>query len=121
VQYLMSEGFLRCLAPRPRILVCAPSNAATDELLQRILSGCFRDVTGSQYYPKVTRVGSEEALGEEVKQVRGGQLGHMVRECSCMQLGPHLLLSGGFGYGGHVAYSSGTDAPASQCRGRVIL
>jgi hypothetical protein len=69
---MLNEEFLCRLAPRPRILVCAPSNAATDELLQRILSGCFRDVTGSQYYPKVTRVGSEEALGEEVKQVRGG-------------------------------------------------
>jgi hypothetical protein len=31
------ESFSERLAPRPRILVCAPSNAAIDELLERIL------------------------------------------------------------------------------------
>ena len=30
-------------APKPRILVCAPSNAATDELLERLLREGFRD------------------------------------------------------------------------------
>eukprot|EP00775_Hariotina_reticulata_P003845 gene3845-4102_t len=38
-QVLVSEEFPGRLAPRPRILVCAPSNAAIDELLERILSG----------------------------------------------------------------------------------
>lgn len=31
------------LARKPRILVCAPSNAATDELLQRIMNHGFLD------------------------------------------------------------------------------
>lgn len=31
------------LACKPRILVCAPSNAATDELLQRIMDHGFLD------------------------------------------------------------------------------
>ena len=31
------------LARKPRILVCAPSNAATDELLQRIMDHGFSD------------------------------------------------------------------------------
>jgi hypothetical protein len=34
---MTSDGFSERLAPRPRILVCAPSNAAIDELLERIL------------------------------------------------------------------------------------
>lgn len=33
----------RAAAPPPRILVCAPSNAATDELLERILVNGFID------------------------------------------------------------------------------
>lgn len=46
-------------SPKPRILVCAPSNAATDELLERILRDGFMDFSGSRYYPNVVRVGSE--------------------------------------------------------------
>jgi hypothetical protein len=34
---LLSQGFKAQLALRPRILVCAPSNAATDELLERVM------------------------------------------------------------------------------------
>ena len=32
------------VAPKPRILICAPSNAAADELLQRIMGTGFHDV-----------------------------------------------------------------------------
>ena len=32
------------MAPKPRILICAPSNAAADELLQRIMGTGFHDV-----------------------------------------------------------------------------
>ena len=32
------------VAPKPRILICAPSNAAADELLQRIMTDGFHDV-----------------------------------------------------------------------------
>ena len=42
----MSDGLSRTLpnlARKPRILVCAPSNAATDELLQRIMDHGFLD------------------------------------------------------------------------------
>ena len=35
-------------APKPRILVCAPSNAATDELLERILREGFKDFGGGR-------------------------------------------------------------------------
>lgn len=57
-------------APKPRILVCAPSNAATDELLDRILTEGFCDFGGGTYRPNVVRVGAEEApLSAAVKAV----------------------------------------------------
>lgn len=56
-------------AQRPRILVCAPSNAATDELLERILREGFRDRGSKVYRPQLLRVGAEEALSEEAKRV----------------------------------------------------
>ena len=57
--------------PRPRILVCAPSNAATDELLSRVLRDQFADVHGQLYTPHVARVGSDAALGQsELQAVR---------------------------------------------------
>ena len=57
--------------PRPRILVCAPSNAATDELLSRVLCDKFVDVHGQKYAPHVARVGSDSAaLSSELQNVR---------------------------------------------------
>uniref|UniRef100_A0A061SGN7 Senataxin n=1 Tax=Tetraselmis sp. GSL018 TaxID=582737 RepID=A0A061SGN7_9CHLO len=56
--------------PQPRILVCAPSNAATDELLQRIMNIGFRAGNGSMYWPNVVRVGSEAApLSQRARDV----------------------------------------------------
>jgi senataxin len=45
------------LCPKPRMLVCAPSNAATDELLSRVLDRGFIDGEMKQYRPDVARVG----------------------------------------------------------------
>jgi hypothetical protein len=56
-------------ALKPRILVCAPSNAAIDELLERILKDGFKARDGGSYRPSVCRVGSDEALNEGVRQV----------------------------------------------------
>jgi hypothetical protein len=58
------------LVPRPRILVCAPSNAATDELLKRVIETRFVDVHGRPYNPRVVRIGSDTAaLSESTKKV----------------------------------------------------
>ncbi|KAL0034221.1 hypothetical protein WJX77_004006 [Trebouxia sp. C0004] len=58
------------LARKPRILVCAPSNAATDELLQRIMDHGFKDFQGNTYRPNVVRIGSEEApVSQRAKDV----------------------------------------------------
>lgn len=45
------------LCPKPRMLVCAPSNAATDELLTRVLERGFIDGEMKMYRPDVARVG----------------------------------------------------------------
>lgn len=45
------------LCPKPRMLVCAPSNAATDELLARVLNRGFIDGEMKIYRPDVARVG----------------------------------------------------------------
>ena len=45
------------LCPKPRVLVCAPSNAATDELLARVLDRGFIDGEMKVYRPDVARVG----------------------------------------------------------------
>jgi len=55
---------------KPRILVCAPSNAAVDELLERILGHGFRDSSGQMYRPNLIRIGAEDInYSEEVKLV----------------------------------------------------
>ncbi|GLT44917.1 hypothetical protein SLA2020_187900 [Shorea laevis] len=45
------------LCPKPRMLVCAPSNAATNELLARVLDRGFIDGEMKVYRPDVARVG----------------------------------------------------------------
>uniref|UniRef100_A0A7N0ZSZ6 Uncharacterized protein n=1 Tax=Kalanchoe fedtschenkoi TaxID=63787 RepID=A0A7N0ZSZ6_KALFE len=45
------------LCPKPRMLVCCPSNAATDELLSRVLDRGFIDGEMKVYRPDVARVG----------------------------------------------------------------
>ncbi|GLU16216.1 hypothetical protein SLE2022_326610 [Rubroshorea leprosula] len=45
------------ICPKPRMLVCAPSNAATDELLARVLDRGFIDGEMKVYRPDVARVG----------------------------------------------------------------
>ncbi|XP_047938068.1 probable helicase MAGATAMA 3 isoform X1 [Salvia hispanica] len=42
---------------RVRVLVCAPSNSALDEIVLRILSTGIRDETDHSYSPKIVRVG----------------------------------------------------------------
>ncbi|GMH20618.1 hypothetical protein Nepgr_022459 [Nepenthes gracilis] len=45
------------LYPKPKMLVCAPSNAATDEMLIRVLDRGFIDGEMKVYRPDVARVG----------------------------------------------------------------
>ncbi len=45
---------LQRIAPKPRILVCAPSNAAVDELCKRVVDLGFRDMNFSKYVDSST-------------------------------------------------------------------
>ncbi|KAF9964194.1 DEAD-box type RNA helicase, partial [Mortierella alpina] len=51
-----------------RILVCAPSNAAIDEIVKR-LKGGIRNTMGELFIPKVVRVGTLDTVNAEVKDV----------------------------------------------------
>ncbi|CAL1388920.1 unnamed protein product [Linum trigynum] len=60
VLHNMDQNLFRTLSklcPKPRMLVCAPSNAATDELLSRVLDRGFIDGEMKVYRPDVARVG----------------------------------------------------------------
>ena len=52
------ERELPSMSAKPRILICAPSNAAADELLQRVMDDKFADADGQMYCPNVIRIGA---------------------------------------------------------------
>ena len=73
------EGFLAVLFGRPssefrlplqykRILICAPSNAAIDEIVRR-LKGGVKDSYGKVITLRIVRVGSLEMIHEDVKDL----------------------------------------------------
>jgi senataxin len=51
---------------KKRVLVCAPSNAAVDELLLRISSNGLIDQNGRRYFPKIVRLGVKSRISEEI-------------------------------------------------------
>ena len=57
--------------PLPKILVCAPSNSAVDELLRRVLRDSFVDLKGTKYGPRMVRVGAADSrkISEQSKAV----------------------------------------------------
>lgn len=46
---------------RPRILVCAPSNAAVDNIILKIMEDGFIDGNGMRYNPSIVRIGSGQS------------------------------------------------------------
>jgi senataxin len=46
---------------KPRILVCAPSNAAVDNIILKIMENRFYDGNGCQYSPSIIRIGSGQS------------------------------------------------------------
>ena len=55
---------------KPRLLVCAPSNAAADELLARVMDRGFFDGHGRTYRPDVVRVGADSSpMTERAREV----------------------------------------------------
>ena len=49
---------------KPRVLVCAPSNAAIDEILNRIKANCLIDASGATYRPDMVRIGMNKTSSE---------------------------------------------------------
>lgn len=95
------------LCPKPRMLVCAPSNAATDELLSRVLDRGFLDGEMNIYRPDIARVGvdtltraaqavsverrtelllykSRDEVNECMKRLRGREA-HLSRQIAILQ------------------------------------
>ncbi|GAA5892669.1 hypothetical protein JCM6882_000552 [Rhodosporidiobolus microsporus] len=54
--------------PVAKVLLCAPSNAAVDEVAKRLKDG-VRLMDGSLYVPKVVRIGADSAIDISVKDV----------------------------------------------------
>ena len=70
---------------KPRLLVCAPSNAAVDNIIQKIMEDGFVDGSGQRYNPSMIRVGvgassvvSDVALQTKVDQVSFYTMPHFV-------------------------------------------
>lgn len=55
-------------SPPKKILLCAPSNAAIDEVTKRLIDG-VRDTHGSRIVPNVVRVGADASINISVKDV----------------------------------------------------
>ncbi|ODQ64099.1 P-loop containing nucleoside triphosphate hydrolase protein, partial [Nadsonia fulvescens var. elongata DSM 6958] len=51
-----------------RILICAPSNAAVDELVIRLKAG-IRDHNGQPFSPKIVRLGRSDAINPNVREL----------------------------------------------------
>lgn len=61
----------RAVAQRPiskKVLICAPSNAAIDEVAKRLNEG-VRNKHGSTIIPKVVRVGTDASMNISVKEI----------------------------------------------------
>ncbi|KAL7664706.1 UvrD-like helicase ATP-binding domain-containing protein [[Candida] zeylanoides] len=52
----------------PKVLVCAPSNAAVDELVLRLRQG-VRNLQGETFSPKVVRIGRSDAINAAVRDL----------------------------------------------------
>mmetsp|Transcript_7157 Transcript_7157/g.31626 ORF Transcript_7157/g.31626 Transcript_7157/m.31626 type:complete len:1093 (+) Transcript_7157:684-3962(+) len=71
---------------RPRMLVCAPSNAAVDEALTRVINEGFLDDYGRRYSPELARLGSKEVISSGARFVSAqGQAEAFLERA----LGPH--------------------------------
>jgi hypothetical protein len=71
IRTLMQPIHRNHVVPRPHILICAPSNAAVDELLLRITT-CnteLRDFGCNLFRPPVVRVGNSEMMNENIMNV----------------------------------------------------
>jgi senataxin len=69
---------------KPRLLLCAPSNAAVDEIVLRLIGG-IRNAQGQLYYPNIVRVGRSDNINPRVRDVTLDQLVDMKLEATVPQ------------------------------------
>jgi senataxin len=55
-------------APGKKLLVCAPSNAAVDELVIRLKEGVTK-ISGEKFTPSIVRLGRSDAINQAVRDV----------------------------------------------------
>jgi len=53
---------------KSRLLLCAPSNAAVDEIVIRLIGG-IRNARGERYFPKIVRIGRSDGINPNVRKV----------------------------------------------------
>lgn len=53
------DGDMKPLIPKPRILVCAPSNAGVDEIITRVMQVGLMDGNRRRYNPDIIRIGRQ--------------------------------------------------------------
>lgn len=84
------SGALGMLGLKPRILVAAPSNAAVDNVIEKVLQTGFRDGKLGRYGPSIIRVG--KSYSSFVQQT-GVSLTQQVRRCFfSSKLGRYFIL-----------------------------
>ncbi|KAI9331436.1 AAA domain-containing protein [Zopfochytrium polystomum] len=53
---------------KTRLMICAPSNAACDEIVRRLKSGIL-DAQGKPFNPKVVRLGTSESISADIRDL----------------------------------------------------
>lgn len=59
--YIPDDRTLTRVEPKPHILVCAPSNAAVDEIVERTMQNGFHDLNLRHYRPDMIRLGGNRS------------------------------------------------------------
>lgn len=65
---VIDTGETKGESPAPKVLVCAPLNAAVDELVLRLRQG-VRNLEGETFSPKVVRMGRSDAINAAVRDL----------------------------------------------------
>jgi senataxin len=66
---------------KPRILVCAPSNAAVDYVILKTMKERFIDGNGGKYNPSILRVGSGHSTSVSIVSLQN-KVDSTLKECS---------------------------------------
>ncbi|GJQ11414.1 hypothetical protein GpartN1_g3205.t1 [Galdieria partita] len=82
-------GSLSKSLQKPRIMVCAPSNAAVDEAMSKLLQHGFVDVDGNEYQPEMIRIGANERVSEATKALTAENQAHEFYNQFCSKTCSH--------------------------------